>query len=227
MTTLTWLSHGGWLIETRNHRVLLDPFLTDNPTAKANPSDFSDVSHILVSHGHFDHVGDSAAIAKQSGATIVASFEVAQWFTQKHNIESTTAMNIGGQVALPFARVKMVPALHSSSLPDGSYGGQPSGFVLSLEGKRIYFACDTALYSDMKLYAQGVDVAVLPIGDLYTMGIDDSIAAIERIQPQVVLPAHYQTWPPIAQDAQDWARRVKSETSARPMVLEVGESFAC
>lgn len=225
MIKLTWLSHGSWLIEADGHRVLLDPFLSDNPAATASANDFDNISHILISHGHFDHVADAASIANRCGSTIVAIFEIAQWFSQQHGVESTIGMNLGGQTELPFGKVKMVPALHSSVLPDGSYGGNPAGFVLTIEDKRLYFACDTALFHDMKWYAGGVDVAVLPIGDLFTMGIDDSLAAIKLIEPKRVLPAHYNTWPPIEADAEAWAIRVRAETSAKPVVLEVGGSL--
>ena len=225
MTKLTWLSHASWLIESGQHRILLDPFLTDNPAATLKPSDVGEISHILISHGHYDHVADAAEIAKQTGATIVAIFEIAQWFANKQKIKSTIGMNLGGSTELPFGTVKMIPALHSSDLPDGSYGGNPAGFLLTIEGRRIYFACDTALFSDMKLYAHGVDVAVLPIGDLFTMGIEDSIAATKLIEPKAVLPTHYNTWPPIEQDAGKWAERINEETDAAPVVLSVGESF--
>jgi len=225
MTQLTWLSHGSWLMETSDSRILLDPFLTDNPAATAKPADFDDVSHILISHGHFDHVADAAAIAKQSGAVIVAIFEIAQWFESQHGVESTVGMNLGGAIELPWGTVKMIPALHSSVLPDGTYGGDPAGFLLTIEGKRVYFACDTALFSDMKLYAHGVDIAVLPIGDLFTMGIEDSIAATKLIEPKKVLPAHYNTWPPIEQDGEAWAERIRTDTTAEPVLLKVGGSI--
>ncbi|MGI9474685.1 MAG: metal-dependent hydrolase [Rubripirellula sp.] len=225
MTKLTWLGHGSWLIETPDHRVLLDPFFTDNPSAKASPNDFQDVSHILISHGHFDHVADAAEIANASGATLVAIFEIAQWFASNHEVQNTVGMNIGGNLELPFGSIQMTPAVHSSQLPDGSYGGEAAGFVLTIDRKRIYFACDTALFTDMKVYAQSVDVAVLPIGDLFTMGIEDSVAATRLIEARKVLPAHYGTWPPIEQDAQHWADRIRKETSAEPIVLSVGASM--
>ena len=225
MTRLTWLSHGGWMIETEEHRILLDPFLTDNPAAKIPVQQLPKVDHILISHGHFDHVADAATIAKQHDATIVAIYEIADWFTKTQNVESTVGMNIGGQIELPFGSVKMTPALHSSQLPDGSYGGEPAGFLVTIEGTRIYFACDTALFSDMKIYAENVDVAVLPIGDVFTMGIDDSVAATKLINAKKVLPAHYDTWPPIAQNANEWVARIQTETTAEPVVLAVGESI--
>ena len=225
MTRLTWLSHGGWMIETEEHRILLDPFLTDNPAAKIPVQQLPKVDHILISHGHFDHVADAATIAKQHDATIVAIYEIADLFTKTQNVESTVGMNIGGQIELPFGSVKMTPALHSSQLPDGSYGGEPAGFLVTIQGTRIYFACDTALFSDMKIYAENVDVAVLPIGDVFTMGIDDSVAATKLINAKKVLPAHYDTWPPIAQNANEWAARIQTETTAEPVVLAVGESI--
>jgi L-ascorbate metabolism protein UlaG (beta-lactamase superfamily) len=212
------------LIESGEDRVLLDPFFTDNPAAKVSEADFADnVSHVLVSHGHFDHVADVEAIAKRCDSTVVANFEIANWFSAK-GVSKTVGMNIGGQVDLPFGNVKMVPAVHTSSLPDGSYGGTAAGFVLTIEGKRIYFACDTAYFGDMKFYAHGVDVAVLPIGDLFTMGIDDSVEVVKLIQPNMVLPTHYGTWPPIDQDANDWAAKVNA-TGSTARVLEVGQSY--
>jgi L-ascorbate metabolism protein UlaG (beta-lactamase superfamily) len=138
-------------------------------------------------------------------------------------------MNLGGSAPTSFGSVKMTIAWHSSVLPDGTYGGAPGGFVLQLqdEGKRIYFACDTALFSDMQLIAEPkLDLAVLPIGDLFTMGISDSIAATKLLQPKLVAPSHYNTWPAIAQDAQHWGQRISQETSAQPRVLLPGESFS-
>lgn len=221
---LTWLGHGGWAIDTGDHHVLLDPFVTDCPTATASAEELK-ADMILVSHGHFDHIADVPAIAKRTAAQVVAIFEIAQWLANNHSIENTLGMNIGGGTTLPFGHVKMTAAVHSSQLPDGSYGGEPAGFLLTIQGKRIYFACDTALFSDMALIGEaGIDLAVVPIGDLFTMGPADSIAAINLIKPQKVLPAHYGTWPPIEQDAGAWATLVRERTSAEPLVIAVGES---
>lgn len=224
MTKLTWLSHGGWLIENKEYRVLLDPFLTDNPAALISADQLETIDHILISHGHFDHVADASTIAKRNDATIIAIHEIAEWFANTQSVQSTVGMNIGGRLELPWGSVKMTPALHSSQLPDGSYGGEPAGFVVTIDDTSIYFACDTGLFSDMKLYANNVDVAVLPIGDLFTMGVEDSIHATRLTCAKKVLPAHYGTWPPIAQDANEWAARIRNETDAEPIVLQVGES---
>ncbi len=221
---LTWYGHATWLISTDQHKILLDPFLNDSPTAPIK-ADELEVDFILVSHGHFDHVADVAQIANRNDAMVIAIFEIAEWFSQNHGVQNTTGMNIGGEVQLPFGRVKMTPALHSSQLPDGSYGGCPAGFVVTIEERKIYFACDTALYSDMSLIGDmGIDLAVLPIGDLFTMGPADSIAATKLIRPQQVMPSHYNTWPPIEQDAKSWAELVRENTPAKPIVLNPGES---
>lgn len=221
---LTWLGHGGWQIKTAEHSILLDPFLDQSPVAPCKAADLH-ADYILVSHGHFDHVADVAGIAVRTGATVIANFEIAEWFKNKHGVSQTLGMNLGGGVELPFGHVKMTLAWHSSQLPDGSYGGNPGGFLLSISGTRIYFACDTALFEDMRLIGEaGLDVAVLPIGDLYTMGPADSVKAVHLLKPRQVIPAHYNTWPPIAQDASAWAERVRRETDAEPMVLAAGQS---
>jgi L-ascorbate metabolism protein UlaG (beta-lactamase superfamily) len=225
MSTLTWLGHGSWSISTGGHSILVDPFLDDSPTSPVKAADVS-ADFILVSHGHFDHVADVASIANRTGATVVAIFEIAEWFRTKHSVENTIGMNLGGGVDLPFGRVEMTVAHHSSQLPDGSYGGNPAGFVIGLPAGKVYFACDTALFSDMKLIgAKGIELAVLPIGDHFTMGPADSIEAVRLIEPKRVAPAHYNTWPPISQDAQLWAARVRAETAAEPIVLDPGDSI--
>jgi len=232
--SLTWLGHGSWLIESSADRsqtdaeplrMVLDPFLTDNPVAKITPDQLGKITHILVSHAHYDHISDVAEIAINNNAILIANFEVVQWFQKNHGITESVMMNIGGKTSLPGGDVLMTPALHSSSFPDGSYGGNPGGFLLRLNGKKIYFACDTAYFSDMKHYAHRADVAILPMGDLFTMGIEQSLAAIKEIEPKKVLGAHFGTWPPIAQDITHWAHRVKNETNADPVILAVGETW--
>jgi len=221
-TEITWLGHGSWLIESGGKNVLLDPFLDENPVAPVKAADV-EADFILVSHGHFDHVADVASIANRTGAKVVAIYEIADWLTSQHGVEDTTGMNIGGGVGLEFGRVKMTLAHHSSRLPDGSGGGNPCGFLLTLADGTVYFACDTGLFYDMKLIGSaGIDLAVLPIGDLFTMGPDDALEAVKLIEPKRVVPDHYNTWPPIEQDANTWAERVRSETAAEPIVIEPG-----
>jgi L-ascorbate metabolism protein UlaG (beta-lactamase superfamily) len=224
-TELTWLGHCSWQVRTAGHTILLDPFLDENPAAPVKAADVA-ADFILVSHGHFDHIADVVPIASRTGATVIANFEIAEWLAGKHQLQNTVGMNIGGGVNLPFGRVKMTPALHSSALPDGTNGGNPAGFLLTLPEARIYFACDTGLFSDMSLIgAVGLDLAVLPIGDLYTMGPDDAVEAVKLLRPRRVAPSHYNTWPPIAQDAAAWAERVRRETQTEPIVVAPGGKF--
>ncbi|MCA9119735.1 MAG: metal-dependent hydrolase [Planctomycetaceae bacterium] len=219
---LTWLGHASWAIKVDEHRILVDPFLDESPTAPVKAADV-EANFILVSHGHFDHVADVASIANRTGATVVSNYEIATWFASQHGVQNTIGMNLGGGADLPFGRAKLTVAHHSSQLPDGSYGGNPGGWLLTIGEKKIYFACDTALFGDMQLIGNaGIDLAVLPIGDLFTMGPDDSIEALHLILPKKVTPSHYNTWPLIEQDAGAWAERVRRETIAEPIVVEPG-----
>lgn len=221
---VTWLGHNAWSIATNGKTILVDPFLDDSPTAPVK-SDAVQADWILLSHGHFDHVGDTVQIAKRTGATVVTNFEISVWL-EKQGVQNVLGMNHGGGTNLPFGHVKLTLAFHSSVLPDGTYGGNPAGFALRVAGKRLYFACDTALFSDMKLIgAGGLDLAVVPIGDLYTMGPEDSLEALKWLSPKHAAPCHYNTWPPIAQDARGWAESVRQHTSAMPHIPAPGESF--
>ncbi len=157
----------------------------------------------------------------------MAIFEIANWLADKHGVQNTVGMNIGGQTVQPFGTVKMTQAIHSSQLPDGAYGGEPAGFVLTIDGKRLYFACDTSLFSDMKMIGNGgLDSAAVPIGDLFTMGTNDSVEATKLLNPSVVFPQHYNTWPPIEQDAAAWAEMIRGQTNATPVVLQPGQSYS-
>ncbi|MEM8736539.1 MAG: metal-dependent hydrolase [Planctomycetota bacterium] len=222
---LTWYGHATWALEIGSHKLLIDPFFNDNPACNRSADDV-EADFVLLTHGHFDHVADAASIAKRCQSKLIANYEIATWFQANHGIVDPIGMNLGGGVDLPFGRVTMTLAQHSSQLPDGSYGGNPGGFVIEAEGKRIYFAGDTALFSDMKWIAsKPIDVAVLPIGDLFTMGPDDSVEAVKLLEPKMVIPAHYNTWPPIEQDAEQWAAQVTRDTEADPKVLQVAESL--
>ena len=175
---------------------MFDPFITHNPLAKHIDISTIKPDYILLSHGHGDHIADLFEIQKNSGAKVICIAEIAGWL-EKKDIEAH-GMNIGGGFNFDFGRVKMVNAIHSSSMPDGSYGGNPAGFVIYAEGKAIYFAGDTALTYDMKLLADdNIDWALLPIGDNYTMGADDAVKACDFINCKNVIGVHYDTFPTI------------------------------
>jgi L-ascorbate metabolism protein UlaG (beta-lactamase superfamily) len=222
-TRVRWLGHACLLFESDGRNVLIDPFLTGNPAAaaKANevPADF-----ILVSHGHGDHVGDTIDIARRTAATVISNYEISGWM-EKQGVKKVHGQQHGGGHAFPFGRVKLTLAFHGSMLPDGSNGGNPCGFLIYFQdGTKVYDAADTGLFGDMRLIGEeGIDLAILPIGDNFTMGPDDALRAVRLISPKKVMPIHYNTWDVIAQDAAAWAARVRQETSAQPVVLKPGE----
>ncbi|HUS83983.1 MAG: metal-dependent hydrolase [Anaerolineales bacterium] len=220
----TWHGHAAFGLNVDGVKLLVDPFLNDNPAAVIN-ADAVDADFILISHGHGDHVGDSVAIAERTSALVISTYEVATWF-QNQGIEAH-AQHIGGGFQHPFGYLKLTQALHGSMLPDGSYGGNPAGFLLTTPGdEKLYLACDTGLFGDMRLIGEeGIDLAVLPIGDNFTMGPDDALRAVKLIEPKHVIPVHYNTWELIEQDPHAWAEQVKNGTSATPHVLQPGESF--
>jgi len=221
---VTWYSHASFLIETDGVRILVDPFITDNPlspvTAEEVQADF-----IFVSHGHGDHVGDSVPIAKRTGATVVSNFEIQNWISAQ-GVENVHPLHIGGGFDWPWGRAKLTIAQHGSMLPDGSYGGNPAGILFYIDGKKIYHACDTGLFYDMKLIGEeGIDLAILPIGDNFTMGPDDALRAVKLIEPKQVVPIHYNTFDVIKQDPQAWAIRVKQETDTVAVVMKPGDTL--
>jgi L-ascorbate metabolism protein UlaG (beta-lactamase superfamily) len=204
--------------------LLTDPFLTGNPLAAVR-ADAVKADYILISHGHGDHVGDAVGIAKRTGATVISNFEIHSWFVEQ-GVENVHPQHIGGGHDYPWGRVKLTIAHHGSMLPDGTYGGNPAGFLFYIQGKKIYHACDTGLFYDMKLIGEeGIDLAILPIGDNFTMGPDDALRAVKLIQPAQVIPIHYNTFEVIKQDPQAWARRVESETTTQVKVLKPGQSL--
>jgi L-ascorbate metabolism protein UlaG (beta-lactamase superfamily) len=219
---LRYLGHSGFQFHHGGHEVVIDPFVSQNPSSPVEVGELSP-SHILLTHAHGDHYGDTPAIAERTGATVVAPVEIAQYVSQRGM--QGHGMNIGGGFQFPFGRVQFTPAWHSSSFPDGTYGGMPTGILLEIDGKRIYHAGDTGLFSDMRLIGRkGIDLAMLPIGDFFTMGPDDALEAVKLLSPRAVVPIHFNTFPPIAQDAQAFKARVESETDARCIVLEPGDS---
>ena len=221
-----WLGHSCLLVDSDGQHALIDPFLTGNPRAAAG-ADEVPADLILVSHGHEDHVGDALAIARRTGAPVVTNYELGSWFEGQGIKDVFGMQHGGGKQVSPTFHVRLTVAFHGSTLPGGGYGGNPCGFLITCaDGTRIYDAADTALFGDMKLIGDaGIDLAILPIGDYFTMGPADSIRAVEFLRPRSVLPIHYGTFPPIEQDVHAWAARVEAETSARPVVLEPGGWF--
>lgn len=221
---ITYYGHSCFGAEINKQFVLFDPFISGNELAsmvdpRKIPADF-----ILISHGHADHVADTAAIAGRTGATIVSNFEITQWFG-KQGLEKTHALNHGGGYQFSFGRVKFVNAIHSSSMPDGAYGGNPGGFVIESAEGTFYYSGDTALTMDMKLIGEStrLDFACLPIGDNFTMGIDDAIRASQLTGAKRVLGLHYNTFPPIKTNLEE-ARTRFSAARIELVLLNPGET---
>ena len=221
---LTWYSHACWSIETPKGIVLIDPFISGNPLAPVT-ADHVKADFILVSHGHGDHLGDTIPLAKRTGALVISNFEIAN-YCQGQGCK-THPLHIGGSHDFPFGNLKLTIAHHGSSFPDGRYAGNPAGLLLTLGKKKIYDAADTGLFYDMKLIGEEkIDVALLPIGDNFTMGPDDAVRAAKLIRPKVIIPMHYNTFDVISQDPKSFASRVKRALpKTKVVVLKPGESF--
>ncbi|UZX14429.1 metal-dependent hydrolase [Thermus sp. PS18] len=208
MLEIRYLGHSAVWLSDGKTKVVIDPFLTGNPVAPVGVGEVQ-ADLILVTHAHGDHFGDAVALSKKGG-TVVSTFEIAT-YAEKHGAKALP-MNIGGTYRFPGGWLKWFPAWHSSSFPDGTYGGMPMGVVVELGGKRIYHAGDTALFSDMRLIGElGLDLAFLPIGDHFTMGPEDALKALELLKPKRVVPIHYNTFPPIRQDGDAFAERTKEK----------------
>jgi len=197
----TYYGHACFAVEAGGKTLLFDPFITPNPLAEKIDAAKIAADFILVSHGHGDHVADVVEIAKRTGAPVIAPFEVGDWF-EKKGVKNVQAMNHGGAAKTSFGRVKLTAAIHSSSMPDGSYGGNPCGFIIESSGGNFYYSGDTALTMDMKLIGESTRLtfAALCIGDNFTMGVEDAVKAAEFVSCHDILGLHYDTFPPIKMD---------------------------
>jgi L-ascorbate metabolism protein UlaG (beta-lactamase superfamily) len=223
--TLTHYGHSCFGINHNDYRILFDPFISPNPLAAHIDIEKIEVDFILITHGHFDHIADAVAIAKRTGAKVISNFEIYQWLG-KQGVENVHPMNHGGAVQQPFGKVKYVNAVHSSALDDGTYMGNPGGFVIDFGDLCIYYAGDTALTYDMKLIAREFDVnwAFMPIGDNFTMGVDDAIIASEFVDVKNIIGMHYNTFPPITIDLKE-AKNKFAQAGLDLRLMEIGETI--
>jgi L-ascorbate metabolism protein UlaG (beta-lactamase superfamily) len=222
---ITYFGHSCFGVEVGGKHLLFDPFISPNPLAAAIDIDKIQADYILISHGHEDHVADVVRIAKRTGATVIAAYEIHIWLN-KQGVEKTHPMNIGGKWMFDFGKVKCVTAQHSSSLPDGSYGGNPMGFVIETSSKNFYYAGDTALTYDMKLIGdyRKLDFAFLPVGDNFTMGVDNAIIASDFIRCSDIIAMHFDTFGFIKIDHQEAISKFNRAGSKLTM-MEIGQTL--
>ena len=221
---LTYYGHSCFAVETGGRTLLFDPFITSNPLASAIDVNAIRADFILVSHAHQDHLADAAGIAKRTGATLIASFEVVQWLS-KHGVAKAHGVNHGGGAKFDFGRVKYVNAIHSSSFPDGTYGGNPGGFVVESAEGNFYYSGDTALTMDMKLIGESTKLAfaVLCVGGNFTMDAADAVKAAAFVQCDSIVGVHYDTFPPIKIDHHE-AIKTFEAAGKRLHLLKIGET---
>lgn len=219
---LTYHGHAAWEVETGGARIWIDPFLTGNPLADVT-ADEASADFILLSHAHRDHLGDTEAIAVRTGALVITMNELANHLAAQGL--RTEPLQVGGAQSFSFGRVKLVPALHSSSI-DGAYMGHETGILIKdTDGTVLYHAGDTGLFSDMALIGRvGLDAALLPIGDKFTMGPEDALAAVEMLKPRLAVPMHYNTFDAVRQDPEAWKRAVEERTGTPVLVMKPGDS---
>lgn len=220
---LRFIGHAAVQLSGPRFELLIDPFISENPVATVSVEDLNP-GYIIVTHAHGDHWGDAERLAKENGATLISTAEIAGYAASLG--VKAHPMNIGGSHAFEFGSVRFTPAWHSSSFDSGRYGGMPMGVVVDVSGFRLYHAGDTALFSDMSLIGRlGLDVALLPIGDNFTMGPDDAIEAVRLLAPKLVIPIHFDTFGLIKQNGPEFAARVKVETAADAVCLRPGETI--
>jgi L-ascorbate metabolism protein UlaG (beta-lactamase superfamily) len=222
---IRWLGHATFEVSSGEHRILVDPFLApDNPAAPVG-SDEVEPTDILVTHGHGDHVAHLLEVAKRTGARCVAIVELARWLSAQ-GVEQVSDPNLGGTVETEWGWVKLVPAFHTNTLPDGQAIGQAAGLVIGLNGTVIYHLGDTALFSDLSLVAERtpINVALVPIGGHFTMDQHDAVTAAQYLDADTVIPMHYDTFPAIEADPQLFKSEVESGTSSEVVILKPGEA---
>lgn len=224
---LTYFGHSCFLADFDGTRVLFDPFIRPNPLASDMNLDAIEADFIFLSHGHADHVADAAEIGLRTGAELLGMYEVLSWFETK-GLKANLKMNLGGRVQLPFGKVQLVCAAHSSSMPDGSYGGLAAGFVIkTTAGKTIYFAGDTTLTYDMKLIGEQygkIDLAILPVGGHFTMGVSDALICANWVGASKIVGMHFDTFPPLVIDHE--ASKAEAQTAGKELLLlRVGETI--
>lgn len=222
---INFIGHATFELVDGDNRILIDPFLAPhNPSAKVSADDV-EPTHILITHGHQDHLADAVAVAKRTGAPCIAITELAGWLGDQ-GIEDVTDPNLGGTVTTDWGSVKVVPAWHTSTTPDGTVIGSAAGLIVKLGGRTIYHLGDTCLFGDLKLIGDrhDIDVALVPIGGHYTMDRSDAAYACELIGASTVIPCHYNTFPAVAADAEAFKADVEQTTSSQVVVLEPGES---
>ncbi len=221
---IKFLGHACFYVEEGDFKALIDPFMTNNPKASATTDEFNDLTHIFVTHGHSDHIGDTISIAKNTNATVITNHEISKYLGAK-NVH-VHAMHIGGRAKFDFGTVKMTPAHHGSGIETESgiiYGGNPCGFVIEVNGKKLYHAGDTGLTMDMQLLqVENIHVALVPIGGNFTMDVEDAVRAVEFIKPQKVVPIHYGTFPVIETSPEAFKDKVNT---AEVIILKPDETL--
>lgn len=222
--SITFYGHATLGIQTGKYHLMVDPYFTGNPACKTKLEDIQ-ADYLLVTHGHGDHLGDAIRLSKRTGAQVISNTEVGDWL-EKQSVK-TKPLQVGGSWRFPFGHLRMTFALHSSSLPDGGCGGLAGGFVLTtLENEKLYLAGDTGLFGDMTLIGEeGLDLAVLPIGGLYTMDPADALRAVKLLKPRLVIPIHYNSVKSLQQDVDQWKQQVEAETNAKVVILKPGETY--
>jgi L-ascorbate metabolism protein UlaG (beta-lactamase superfamily) len=224
---IRYLGHATFELSEGDARVLVDPFLAPNNPRASVTADDIDPTHILLTHGHVDHVADAVAVAKRTGAHCVAIVELATWLGDQ-GIENVSDPNIGGTVEFDWGWVKLVQAFHTSTTPDGKAKHSPAGLVINVGGTTVYHLGDTGLFGDLQLIAERtpVDVAIVPIGGHYTMDRHDAVVAAKLIGAGTVIPCHYNTFPPIETDAEAFKSDVESQTSSKVVVLDPDQTHS-